>query len=93
MDTTINRTVEGVSHVFGKHLLSEDDSVIVNGAVELSSGMFDRLRSRKWLTCWDIMAALEMTDRPVSMQLGISVPLHTKNANGEVTPISNPFGR
>ncbi|KAH7330029.1 hypothetical protein BKA65DRAFT_480195 [Rhexocercosporidium sp. MPI-PUGE-AT-0058] len=64
LDTALDRVVEGVSHVFGKHSLGENDSVIVDGAVELSGGVFDRLRSREWL-----------------------------NGNGEVTPISKPFGR
>lgn len=92
MDTAFNRAVEGIGHILGKPL-GEDDSVIVNGAGELSSGVFDRLRAREWLNCWDIAAALEMTDRPVFVQLGLSVPLHTKGANGKATPNSNPFGR
>ncbi|KAH6690813.1 hypothetical protein BKA61DRAFT_684491 [Leptodontidium sp. MPI-SDFR-AT-0119] len=92
-DTALDSVIEGVSHVLGKHPLGENDSVIVNGAVELSGGVFDRLRSREWLNCWDIAAALEMTDRPVLVHLGVSIPLHRKDANGEVTPISNPFGR
>lgn len=57
----------------------------------MSYGIFDKLRSKKWLNCWDIAAALEMIDRPAFVQLGISIPLHTKNTNGEVTPISNPL--
>ena len=93
MDTALDRVIERVSHVLGKHPLGENDSVIVNGAVELSGGVFNRLRSREWLNCWDIAAALEMTDRPVLVHLGVSIPLHRKDANGEVTPISNPFGR
>ncbi|KAH7305405.1 hypothetical protein BKA65DRAFT_520909 [Rhexocercosporidium sp. MPI-PUGE-AT-0058] len=93
LDTTLDRVVEGVSHVLGKHLLGEDDSVVVNGAVELSGGFFDRLRSREWLNCWDIAAALEMTDRPAFVHLGISIPLHRKDANGKVIPIPNPFSR
>ncbi|KAH9204557.1 hypothetical protein DL95DRAFT_451598 [Leptodontidium sp. 2 PMI_412] len=93
LDTALDRVVEGVSHVLGKHPLGGNDSVIVNGAVDLSGGVFDRLRSREWLNCWDIAAALEMTDRPVFVHLGVSIPLHRKDANGEVTPISNPFGR
>ncbi|KAL5318079.1 hypothetical protein ACEPPN_015183 [Leptodophora sp. 'Broadleaf-Isolate-01'] len=93
LDTALDRVIEGVSHVLGKHPLGENDSVIVNGAVELSGGVFDRLRSREWLNCWDIAAALEMTDRPVLVHLGLSIPLHRKDANGEVTLISNPFGR
>jgi len=70
LDTAINRVVERISHDLDKHTLSDDDSMIVNGAVELSCGVFDRLRSREWLHCWDIAAALEMTDRPVFVKLG-----------------------
>jgi hypothetical protein len=66
---------------------------MVNGTAELSCGMFGRLRCREWLNCWDIAAALEMTDRPVFVRPGLSVPLHKKDANGEVTPLSNPLRR
>ncbi|CZR65293.1 uncharacterized protein PAC_15193 [Phialocephala subalpina] len=93
LDTAINRVVKEISHVLGKHPLDKDDSIMVNSAIELSYGMFDRLRSREWLNCWEIAAALEMTDRPIFVQLGLSVPLHKKDANGEVTPISNPLRR
>jgi hypothetical protein len=93
LDTAVARVVEGIGHVLGKHTLGDDDSIMVNGAAELSCGMFDRLRSRAWLNCWDIAAALEMTDRPVFVRLGLSVPLHKKDANGEVTPLSNPLRR
>jgi hypothetical protein len=34
-----------------------------------------------------------MTDRPVFVRLGLSVPLHKKDANGEVAPLSNPLRR
>lgn len=55
--------------------------------------MFDRLRSRAWLNCWDIAAALDMTDRPASVKLGLSIPLHKEDRNGEITPCSNPLRR
>ncbi|KAH8760754.1 hypothetical protein BGZ57DRAFT_770046 [Hyaloscypha finlandica] len=93
LDTAVDQVVEGIGHVLGKHTLDDDDSIMVNGAVELSCGVFDRLRSREWLNCWDIAAALEMTDRPVFVRLGLSVPLHKKEANGEVTPLPNPLRR
>jgi hypothetical protein len=66
---------------------------MVNGAVEIAYGMFDRLRCKDWLNHWDIAAALEMSDRPVFVKLGLSIPLHEKDANSELTPISNPFRR
>jgi hypothetical protein len=91
--TAIESVVEGIGHVLGKHPLVEDDSVVINGSVELAYGMFDRLRSREWLNCWDIAAALEMTDRPAFVQLGLSIPLHDVDAKGDVTTILNPFRR
>jgi hypothetical protein len=93
LDTAIEQVVEGIGHVLSKHSLGDNDSIMVNGAVELSCGMFDRLRSKEWLNCWDIAAALEMTDRPVCVKLGLSIPLHKKDANGEVTPLSKPLRR
>jgi hypothetical protein len=93
LDTAVDRVVEGIGHILGKHTLSDGDSIIVNGAVELLYGVFDRLRSKEWLNFCDIAAALEMTDRPVFVRLGLSIPLHKKDANGDVTPLSNPLRR
>jgi hypothetical protein len=45
LDTAIDQVVEGIGHVLSKHTISDNDSIIVNGAVELSCGVFDRLRS------------------------------------------------
>ncbi|TVY92739.1 hypothetical protein LAWI1_G002816 [Lachnellula willkommii] len=75
LDITIERITKGISHALGKHTLYEDDSIMVNGAVELPS------------------TALEMTDRPMFIQLGLSIPFHQKDKNGKVTPISNPLYR
>ncbi|CAM6002786.1 unnamed protein product [Sphagnum balticum] len=87
----IENVVEGIGHVLGKHPLFKDDSVVINGSAELTYGMFDRLRSQAWLNNWDIAAALEITNRPEFVQLGLSIPLHKADANGDVTPILNPF--
>lgn len=93
MDIAIEHAVEKIGHVLGKHSLGKDDSLVLNGAIELSHGMFDRLRSGEWLNCWHIAAALEMTDRPMFVQLDISIPLHKRDVNGKFTPISNAFRR
>ncbi|TVY15624.1 hypothetical protein LARI1_G009016 [Lachnellula arida] len=93
LDTAITGVVKGIGHVLGKHTLGDDDTIMVNGTVELSCGIFDRLCSRGWLNCWDIAAVLEMTDRPVFMRLGHSVPLHKNDEYGGVTPNSNPLRR
>lgn len=93
LDNAVAQVVEEIGHVLGKHTLDDDDSIMVNGAVEMSCGVFDRFRSKEWLNFSDIAAALEMTDRPVFVRLGLSVPLHKKDTNGEVTPLSNPLRR
>jgi hypothetical protein len=93
LDTTFDRVVKRISHVLGKHTLDDNDSIMVNGVVELSCGVFNRLRLREWLNCWDIAAALEMTDRPPFVRLGLSIPLYKKDANGKVIPLSNPLRR
>jgi hypothetical protein len=93
LDTTVAQVVEGIGHVLGKHTLDNNDSIMVNGAVELLCGVFDRLCSKEWLNYWDIAAALEMTDRLVFVRLGLSVPLYKKEVNGEATPLSNPLRR
>ena len=93
LDTAVDRVVEGIGHVLGKQTLSDDDSLIVNSVAELLCGVFDRLYSKEWLNFCDIVAALEMTDRPVFVRLGLSIPLYKKDANGEVTPLSNPLRR
>jgi hypothetical protein len=93
LDTAVGQVVKGIGYVLGKYTLGNNNSIIVNGAVELSYSVFDRLRSREWLNYWDIAAALEMTDRPVFVRLGLSIPLYKKEANGEVTPLPNPLCR
>jgi hypothetical protein len=91
LDTAVSQVVKGIGYILGKYILNNNDSVIVNGTVELLCNVFDRLRSKEWLNCWDIAAALEMTDRLVFIRLGLSIPLYKKEANGEVTPLLNPL--
>ena len=92
MESAIDRVNKEIHKVLGEESCGDDDFIIVNG-VELSCSMIDRLRSREWLKCWDIGAALEMADRPVFVELSLSIPLHKEDANGNVTPIPNPFRR
>jgi hypothetical protein len=91
LDTAVDRVVKGIGYILGKHTLSDDDSLMVNSAAKLSCSVFDRLRSKEWLNFYDITAALEMTNRPVFVRLGLSILFHKKDTNGEVTPLSNPL--
>lgn len=93
LDTAIEQVVEGIGNILGKHKLGDDNSIIVNSSVELLYGVFDRLCLRAWLNDWDIAAALEMTDRPLFVRLGLSVLLHKEDAYSEVTHLLNPLRR
>jgi hypothetical protein len=72
-------------------MLGNNDIIIINNIIEFSYSVFDRLRSREWLNCWDITATLEITDRPVFMRLGLSVLFYKKDKNSGVMPVSNPL--
>lgn len=91
MDAAVNQVVKRISRVLGKHTLNDNDSIMVNNAVELPCSVFNRLRSENWLHCWDITAALEITNRPVFVKLGLGIPLHRKDANSEITPVLHPL--
>jgi hypothetical protein len=93
LETAVDQVVREIGQVHGEHALGDKDAIIVNGGVEFPHGMLDRLRSRDWLNCWDIAAALEMADRPVYVKLGLSIPLHEKDTNGEITTLLNPLRR
>jgi hypothetical protein len=93
LDTTVARVLEGIGYVLGKYTFSDDDSIMVNGIAELSCSVFDKLRFKEWFNFSDIAAALEMTDKLMFVRLGFSVPLYKKDANGEVTPLSNLLRR
>ena len=91
LDTAVNQVVEGIGHVLGKYTLSKDDSIIVNSVVELSCSVFNRLCSQQQLNCQDIVAALEITNRPVIVRLSLSVLLYKKDVNSKATPLLNPL--
>jgi hypothetical protein len=93
LNTALDQVSETISGVLGEQPLGQDRSVSVSETADLSSGIFDRIRSKAWLSCWDIAAALNITDRPASVKLGYCVPLHEEDADGKVTTLANPFRR
>jgi hypothetical protein len=62
--------------VLGKHKLEDDDSVAVDGGVELSCNMFNMLRQDNWFDAWLLMAGMKMSDKPSFVRYGYSVPLN-----------------
>ena len=91
LDTAVNQVLKGIGHILSKHMLGNDNSIIINSIVKLLYSMFDRLCSQEQLNCQDIAAVLEMTNRLVFVRLGLSILLYKKDANSKVTPLSNPL--
>jgi hypothetical protein len=91
LDTTITQVIKGIGYILSKYTLSNNNSIIINSIVELLYSIFNRLHSREWLNYWDIIAALEITNRLVSVRLGLTIPLYKKDINSKVTPLSNPL--
>jgi hypothetical protein len=91
LDTAVSQVIKGIGYILNKYILDNNDSVIVNSIVELLYSIFNRLYSKEWLNYWDITAALEITNRPVFVRLGLSIPLYKKEANGKVILLPNPL--
>ena len=72
----VDRLIKDVSvKVLGKRKLKDDDSVAVDGGVELSCNIFDMLRRDSWFDAWLLMAGMKMSDKPSFVRYGYSVPL------------------
>ncbi|KAF7166574.1 hypothetical protein CNMCM6106_002349 [Aspergillus hiratsukae] len=63
------------SKVLGKDTLDTTDTIAVNGSMELTCDIFDRLYPRKWLDAWTIYLAMELSDKPPHIRFSISTPL------------------
>jgi hypothetical protein len=93
---SLNAAVDGLieqvsSRVLGKRKLKDDDSVAVNNGVELSCNIFHRLRQGEWFDAWTIMAAMQISDKPVFVRHGYSVPLDEPGRNGRMKPVKSPL--
>jgi hypothetical protein len=93
---TLNAAVDGLveevsSRVLGKRKLEDDDSVAVNNGVELSCNIFRRLRQGEWFDAWTIMAAMQISDKPLFVRYGYSVPLDELGRNGRMKPVKRPL--
>ncbi|RHZ45973.1 uncharacterized protein CDV56_104172 [Aspergillus thermomutatus] len=76
LDAAIDRLIERVStKLFSKTMLGDDDTVTVNGSVELSCDIFQRLRRDEWLDTWTIIAGMQISDKPAFIRHIESVPL------------------
>jgi hypothetical protein len=98
LNVAVDRLIEDVStKVLGKRKLEDDDTITVNGGVELPCNIFDRLRHGEWFDAWTIRAAMEMSDKPPFVRYGHSVPLdepvQKTDENGEKRIIPVPVKR
>jgi Ulp1 protease family, C-terminal catalytic domain len=83
MECSLNSAVDQLigdisTKVLGKRKFDEfddDDSVAVDGGVELPCNIFNMLRHGEWFDAWLLMAGMQMSDKPSFVKYGYSVPL------------------
>jgi hypothetical protein len=56
-------------------VLEKEDSVTVDGRVEISCDTFNKLRPGGWLDNWMVFAGMQMSDKPYFVKYGQSIPL------------------
>uniref|UniRef100_A0A093V2V6 Ubiquitin-like protease family profile domain-containing protein n=1 Tax=Talaromyces marneffei PM1 TaxID=1077442 RepID=A0A093V2V6_TALMA len=93
---TLNKAVDRLTsqistHVLKKRKLDADDTLSINGSVELSIDIFARLRAGEWLDSWALMAAMQISDRPDFVKFGESIPLDSFGRHGQMRSIKRPF--
>ncbi|KAL2783537.1 hypothetical protein BJX66DRAFT_121593 [Aspergillus keveii] len=92
LDTAIDHLVELVStKVLNKATPESGDTVAINGSVELSCEIFNRLRPGEWLDSWTIMALMQISDRPAFVKYDLSIPLDESGSDGQIRPIKRPL--
>ncbi|KUL81946.1 hypothetical protein ZTR_10981 [Talaromyces verruculosus] len=92
LSNAVDRLTSQVStQLFNKRKLDENDTITINGSVELSIDIFARLRAGEWLDSWAIMAAMRISDRPDFVRFGESIPLDSIGRHGRMRPIERPF--
>ncbi|OKL55222.1 hypothetical protein UA08_09507 [Talaromyces atroroseus] len=92
LSKAVDRLTSQVSaQVFNKQKLDANDTISINGSVELSVDLFARLQAGKWLDSWALMAAMHISDRPDFVRYGESVPLDTIGRHGQPRSIKQPF--
>ncbi|RHZ45040.1 uncharacterized protein CDV56_100457 [Aspergillus thermomutatus] len=93
LDAAIDHLIERVStKLFSKTTLGDDDTVTVNGSVELPCGIFQRLRRDEWLDGWTIIAAMQISDKPAFVRHIESIPLDELiERSGRLKEIKQPL--
>ncbi|CEL01164.1 hypothetical protein ASPCAL00753 [Aspergillus calidoustus] len=76
LDTAIDQLFEGVkARVLGQTILSPNDTLAVNGSMELECTILQHLRPGVRLDAWTILAAMQISDRPAFVRHDKSIPL------------------
>ncbi|EED20958.1 hypothetical protein TSTA_081910 [Talaromyces stipitatus ATCC 10500] len=92
LSKAVDRLTGQVStQLFNKRKLDVNDTITINGSVELSIDLFARLRAGEWLDSWAIMAAMRISDRPDFVRFGESIPLDSIGRHGQMRSIKRPF--
>jgi hypothetical protein len=76
LGTAIDQLVEGVkARVLCQTILSPNDTLAVNGSMELECTILQHLRPGVRLDAWTILAAMQISDRPAFVRHDKSIPL------------------
>jgi hypothetical protein len=76
LNAAVDQLVENVRiKVLGKRKLEDDDSVAIDGGVELFCNIFSMLRRDNWFDVWLLTADMKMSDKSSFVRYGYSVLL------------------
>ncbi|KAL2844845.1 hypothetical protein BJX68DRAFT_269381 [Aspergillus pseudodeflectus] len=76
LDTAIDQLVEGAkARVLCQTILSPNDTLAVNGSMELECIILQHLHPGVRLDAWTILAAMQISDRPAFVRHDKSIPL------------------
>jgi Ulp1 protease family, C-terminal catalytic domain len=100
LDAAVDSLIEEVKgEVLGKRKLrtmqlDANESIIVDGRVEISCDTLNQLRHGRWLNNWMLTAGIQMSDKPYYVRYGESVALDERDPYGDgIRQIDNPLSR
>jgi hypothetical protein len=94
LDAAVDGLVEEISSRVmrkRKRKLKDDDSITVDNGVELSYNLLRQLRQGEWFDAWTILAAMQISDKPIFVRHVYSVPLDEPGRNGRMKPVKRPL--
>ncbi|THC90366.1 hypothetical protein EYZ11_010167 [Aspergillus tanneri] len=84
LDAALDDLIRSVKeNVFQQTTIRGNESISVNGSVEITCDMFQQLRPGTWLDSLTIAAAMHLSDKPAYVKHGLSVLLDEVGPDGQ----------